>query len=180
MGQFLKMTGCPLGKQVSLWPSFQETEKRLLHFQLTSVCHSYYYGVQARSACCTINPRQSVEARKMTFFGMHADWEDGRLVPQNNHLPGAWMPSSFMDQRWREVSKQRDHLILAISPRLASIRQWDVLVSFPYRPSQVSRVRLFSLWAKQRYPSPGVRQRGLGKAPWGRSLCMPIITKVAK
>ena len=32
----------------------------------------------------------------------------------------------------------------------------------------------------QRHPSPRVRQRGPGRAPCGRPLCMPIITKVAK
>ena len=28
-----------------------------------------------------------------------ADQEDGRLVPQNNHLIGVWMPGSFIEQR---------------------------------------------------------------------------------
>ena len=27
--------------------------------------------------------------------------EDGKLVPQNNHLFGAWLPGSFIDQRER-------------------------------------------------------------------------------
>ena len=34
------------------------------------------------------------------FIWELADGEDGRLGPQNNHLVGAWMPGSFMDQRW--------------------------------------------------------------------------------
>ena len=34
------------------------------------------------------------------FIWEPADWEDGRLAPQNNHLVRAWMSDSFMDQRW--------------------------------------------------------------------------------
>ena len=36
----------------------------------------------------------------MTLFRELADQEDGRLMSQNNQLVGAWMPGSFMDQRW--------------------------------------------------------------------------------
>ena len=42
--------------------------------------------------------RPGVEAR-MRLFGKPADQEDGRVIPQTNHLIGVWMPSSFMDQR---------------------------------------------------------------------------------
>ena len=42
----------------------------------------------------------------MTSFEKPADREDGRLMSQNNHLVGVWMPGSFMDQSWGEVSKQ--------------------------------------------------------------------------
>lgn len=35
-----------------------------------------------------------------TLMGKLADWEDGKLTSQNNHLVGGWMPRSFMDQRW--------------------------------------------------------------------------------
>ena len=52
-------------------------------------------------------------------------------MPQNNNLVGAWMPGSFMDQRCGEVIKQSK-----------KIREGDVLVSFPFSPSQVGRVRL--------------------------------------
>ena len=44
--------------------------------------------------------RRGVEAKK-TLIGESADGEDGRLVPQNNHLIGVWMSGSFMDQRER-------------------------------------------------------------------------------
>ena len=54
------------------------------------------------------------------------------------------MPGSFMYQRWGEVRKQSKKIIqfLQISPRKASLRQGDVLVSLPFSPSQVGRVRL--------------------------------------
>ena len=42
--------------------------------------------------------KRGVEGRK-TPIGELADREDGRLAPQNNHLIGAWMPGSSMDQR---------------------------------------------------------------------------------
>ena len=55
--------------------------------------------------------RQGVKARNTTLFRKPADREDGRLTSQNNHLVEAWMPGSFMDQRWREVKKQREKTI---------------------------------------------------------------------
>ena len=36
-----------------------------------------------------------------TFIGEPANREDGRLVPQNNHLIWVWLPGSFIDQRDR-------------------------------------------------------------------------------
>ena len=45
--------------------------------------------------------RQGIEARQTTLFGKQADRKDDRLVPQNNHLIGVWMPGSFIDQRER-------------------------------------------------------------------------------
>ena len=50
--------------------------------------------------------KRGAEARNTTLFGKLADREDGRLMPQNNHLVGVWIPGSFMDQRWREIRKQ--------------------------------------------------------------------------
>ena len=44
--------------------------------------------------------------KEETLIREPADWEDGRLAPQNNHLTGVWMPGSFIDQRWGEVRKQ--------------------------------------------------------------------------
>ena len=34
-----------------------------------------------------------------TLFGKPADQEDGRLMSQNNHLIGVWMPVSLLEQR---------------------------------------------------------------------------------
>ena len=46
-----------------------------------------------------LRPRQVLGWGK-DFIWEPADWEDGRLAPQNNHLVRAWMSDSFMDQRW--------------------------------------------------------------------------------
>ena len=73
------------------------------------------------------------------FVREPADSEHGRLVPQNSHLVGAGLPGSFMDQRWGGVRKQRKKTIqsLQMSPRMASLRQGDVLVLLPCSLSQV-------------------------------------------
>ena len=38
--------------------------------------------------------------KKETWMGESADWEDGRLAPQNNCLTGVWIPGSFTDLNW--------------------------------------------------------------------------------
>ena len=54
-----------------------------------------------------MNPREEVLRQGITtLFRELADWEDGRLMSQNNHFTWFWIPGSFMDQRWREVRKQ--------------------------------------------------------------------------
>ena len=56
----------------------------------------------------------------MTLFEKSADPEDGRLMSQNNHLIGVWMPffknRTQSRKRWR--SKVRQPLILQISPEI--------------------------------------------------------------
>ena len=42
----------------------------------------------------------------MTLFGKPEDQEEHRLMSQNNHLLGVWMPGPFIEQRWGEVKKQ--------------------------------------------------------------------------
>ena len=71
--------------------------------------------------------RGGVEVRKMTLFRKPADWEDGRLTPQNNHLIGAWMPCPFIDQRERsnEELKSKEEQ----SRRGSGKVKWKVLLS---------------------------------------------------
>ena len=64
------------------------------------------------------------------------------------------MPGSFMDQRWQGGgNKVKRPLILQISPRMASLRQGDVLVS-SFLPSMGGQ------GSEQRHCSLTVRQRG--------------------
>ena len=44
-----------------------------------------------------MNQTQGDEARNTTLFGELADQEDGRLISQNNHRVGVWMPGSFIE-----------------------------------------------------------------------------------
>ena len=75
----------------------------------------YSYWVQACSARHKIG--QWIQDEELgqgkDFIQKLADWEDGRLAPQNNHLVGVWMLDYFMDQRWGQVQKQskKGHLI---------------------------------------------------------------------
>ena len=62
--------------------------------------------------------RGGAEARKMTLVGELADWEDGRLAPQNNHLIGIWIPGSFIDQR------ERSNEELESKGKIERERQW--------------------------------------------------------
>ena len=41
--------------------------------------------------------RRGVEPRNTTSLGQPADWEDSRLMSQNNHLNWVWMPGSFTE-----------------------------------------------------------------------------------
>lgn len=57
--------------------------------------------------------------KKQTLIWEPPDWEDGRLAPQNNHLIKAWLPGSFLDQRWgggRWRSKEKDYSVFANVP----------------------------------------------------------------
>ena len=58
-----------------------------------------------------INPRVEVLRQGICLFRKLADGEDGRLTSQNNYLVRAWMPGSFMDQRWGEVREQSQKII---------------------------------------------------------------------
>ena len=56
--------------------------------------------------------------RNTTLFRESADIEVGRLTPQINHLLGAWILGSCMDESRGKVRKhsEKDHFILAIIP----------------------------------------------------------------
>ena len=99
-----------------------------------------------------VNPGQSTwetgaKARNVTLFRKSADWEDGRLMSQNNHLIGVWMPGSFIEQRGeRWGSKVKNPLILQISPEMASLGDW--MCSFLHSCSHpwVDRVLKKDIW----------------------------------
>ena len=119
---------------------------------------------QAHSACCA--PGQWIwETRcwgkKETLIGEPADREDGRLVPQNNHLIGVWMPDSFIDQRERSNEelkskgrikemqrgrKEKSSVLQIISKGMPSLLKGCVNLFY----SQVGRDKL-SPWAEQRH-----------------------------
>ena len=52
-----------------------------------------------------MNLRDKVLRQGRTLIREPADREDGKLVPQNNHLIGVWMPGPFIDQRERSAEE---------------------------------------------------------------------------
>ena len=63
----------------------------------------YWSGVPlpSPSTQCTtgqIARRWGFGSRNTILFRKPADWEDGRLVSQNNHLIRVWVPVSFIEQ----------------------------------------------------------------------------------
>ena len=78
----------------------------IVFYLVTIVSHFsfwlYCYQVQGHSAYRTTSQYirdEVLEARNTTLFKKLADQEDGRLMSQNNHLMGAWMLGSFIEQR---------------------------------------------------------------------------------
>ena len=114
----------------------------------------------------------------MTLFQELADWENGRLMCQNNRLVQTWMPGSFMDQRWGVGGRRR----------------WEDEVKRPFNSCnyllewQGSGRGMCSFLSSchlevNRVMNKGAllnRQAEGGRVPWGRSLCMLIRTKAAK
>ena len=85
------------------------------------------------------------------------------------------MSGSYVDQRCggRWGNKEKRPFDLAISPRMASLRQGDVdVLSSSFLPSTGGQ------GSEQRHFSSTVRQ--MGRILWGRPLCMIIIIKVEK
>ena len=99
-----------------------------------------------RSLCsCKIS--QWIWARcwgqERTLSSWPMDVEDGRLAPQNNHFfPGLFarfFHGSGMGGRGEENKVKKTIQSLQMSPRMANLRQRNVLVSLPYSPAQVGR-----------------------------------------
>ena len=128
--------------------------------------------------------------KEETLIGEPADREDGRLVPQNNHLIGVWMPGSFIDQRERSneelkskgrIERERQwgskvkgsSVLQNISKGMASL--WKGCVNLFY--SQVGRDKL-SL--QELNKGTLVYSQAEGQGPPGKPLSMIIIIKASQ
>ena len=100
-------------------------------------CKQVCYRVQAHIAHGKISQwiQDEVLRPGRDFIRELADQEDGRLAPQNNHHVKAWLPWSFMDQRWGRWRNKAKRLFDPCSCPLEW--QGNVVVSLPYSPSQV-------------------------------------------
>ena len=87
--------------------------------------------------------RWGVGARNMTLFRKPAVQGDGRPASPNNHLAGAWMTCSFMDQRWGKWENKVKRSFNSCKYLLErQARQRDAFVSLPYSLSQTGGLRL--------------------------------------
>ena len=77
--------------------------------------------------------------KEETLIGEPADWEDGRLVPQNHHLTGFWMPGSFIDQR------ERSNEELKSKGRIKRERQWGIKLKGSSALQNISK-KMASFW----------------------------------
>ena len=120
-----------------------------------------------------MNLRYEVLQQGIWLFAKLADWEDGRLLPLNNHLSRVWMPGSYIDQRWGWGwgNKVKRPSILQISPRMTSFKQrmCSFLPSCHLQVDRVLKKDTFSLTVRKSV-----------RVLWGSSLCMIIITKTTK
>ena len=68
----------------------------------------------------------------MTLFEKPVDWEDGRLMSQNNHLIGVWMPVSFIEHGgcWG-YSVQFSHSVMSNSLRPHRLQHARLLCPLP-------------------------------------------------
>ena len=78
----------PSGQCLSLRPYRSGLALPLLLPSPSSLCSLPDRSVKLRERCL---------GKEETLIGELADREDGRLVPQNNHLIGVWMPGPFVD-----------------------------------------------------------------------------------
>ena len=68
----------------------------------------------------------------MTLFEKPVDWEDGRLMSQNNYLIGVWMPVSFIEHGgcWG-CSVQLSHSVVSNSLRPHRLQHARLLCPLP-------------------------------------------------
>ena len=145
---------------------------------LPSSVSSSWFLLPSPSSLCSphdrpVNQRRGAEAKSTTLFRKPADRESGGLVSPINHLMGVRMPVSFIAQRGAgdEEVKWKGHkfckcpLEWPASGRgcvnfffLATIHRWAGSDCLPLS------------WTIQ----------AEGRVPWGRPLCMIIITKATK
>ena len=91
--------------------------------------------------------------------------------------PGDQIPGLL---HYRQIIYHMSHLILASVSYIGKPQQGAVLVSLPYSPSWVVRVRLSPCGPHKGTLAQKSGWRGPGRALWGRPLCLPIIPKAAK
>ena len=125
----------------------------------------------------------------MTLIEELADWEDGKLAPQNNYLPGVWIPGSFIDQR------ERSNEELKSKGRIERERQWASKVKGSSVFQNISK-GMSSLWkrcvnlfysqvGRDKLSFPQLNKGILvyqaeGQGPPGKPLSMIIIIKAVK
>ena len=74
------------------WPDNSCVNQQLLLLPSPSLlCWSHNRPMNQR-----LNQRQDVEIRNTSLFGKPANWEDGKVMSQKNHLIRVWMPGSFI------------------------------------------------------------------------------------
>ena len=109
-----------------------------------------------------------------SLFRQLVDQEDGNLkiVPENNHLVRAWLPSSSMDQRWGDVTKQRKRLF---SPCNYPLESWagNMLLS---HVTSTGGLRLSS-WDRPSYMLTVTRREGAGGGDKGWDGWMALLTQ---
>ena len=128
--------------------------------------------------------------KEETLIEEPADWENGRLVPQNSHLIGVWVSGSFMDQRERSneelkskgrIERERQwgsklkgsSVLQNISKRISSLQKWWVNLFY----SQAGRDKLS---VSKLNKGTLVYSHAKGQGPPGKPLSMIIITKAMK
>ena len=96
-------------------------------------------GPTKESQICT--PNQPQRMLYFCYWVQAHSAENGRLVPQNNHLSGVWMPGCFIDQR------ERSNEELKSKGRIERERQWASKVKGSSVFQNISK-GMSSLWKR--------------------------------